>query len=77
MWFDLNTVNFIGGLLLDWIRLLFLRVVCLISRGVISYCTYYIDREKDKIRFVWLLVLFIGSIVLIVVRPNLIRLLLG
>lgn len=64
-------------LIFDFIRLTFLGVVRLISSCILKFSEYYIEREKNFIRFVLLLMLFVGSMWLLIVRPNLIRLLLG
>ena len=51
--------------------------VSLISRIIIGYSIYYIEGEKDYLRFLFILLIFIGSIIFLIIRPNLVRLLLG
>lgn len=63
--------------LLDWVSLLFISVVILISRIIILYSMVYIGEEIFLDRFIKLVILFVLSIGLIVVRPNLIRILFG
>ena len=68
-------VNFV--LLFDFIALFFLGLVRLISSSVLFFSTSYIREEKFFARFLIILVLFVGSIWLLILRPNLISLLLG
>lgn len=63
--------------MLDWISLLFLRFVLLISSVVIYYRKRYIYTEKNLVRFIILILLFVISIILLIIRPNIIRILLG
>lgn len=62
---------------LDWIRLIFLSVVSLVSFLVLFYRYYYIGIDKQFYRFYILVILFISSIVLLIISPNIFRLLLG
>lgn len=57
--------------------LFFLRVVSLIAGRVIMYRTSYMSSEVFFGRFIGIVVLFVMSIFLLILRPNLIRLLLG
>lgn len=65
------------GLYFDWMCLIFLRVVRLISGSIFIYCNYYMAGEINYLRFIFVLLRFIGSMWLLIIRPNLIRLLLG
>ena len=62
---------------LDWIRLIFLFLVLFISSQIILYCCDYIYGDYIIERFFYLIILFILSILFIIIRPNLIRLILG
>lgn len=62
---------------MDYFRLLFLWAVILISSRVFIFSSSYIKEDKFLIRFHYLLFLFIISIIILVLSPNLIRLLLG
>ena len=57
--------------------MLFLRVVSLISIFVIIYSLYYIEGEFNNSRFIFILFSFVFSIFLLIIRPNIIRLILG
>lgn len=63
--------------MIDWISCLFIRFVLLISSIVILYRIIYIENDKSLLRFIYLVVLFIISIILIILSPNLIRILIG
>lgn len=64
-------------LLFDWISLLFIRFVLFISSIVIYYRKEYIRLDQNLNRFINLVVLFVLSIILLIIRPNLISILLG
>lgn len=75
--FSLNSSTLIITLLFDWIRLTFMGFVLLISSIVIFYSTSYIQEEIYFSRFIWLVYLFVLSIILLIISPNIIRILLG
>lgn len=75
--FNINSSELVIVLLVDWIALFFMGVVLLISRVVIFYRSSYMGRDVNKIRFLWLVILFIISIRLIIISPNIVRILLG
>lgn len=56
---------------------LFVRVVMLISSIIMLYRMVYMEGDKNISRFIGLLRLFIFSIVLMIMSPNLIRILFG
>ena len=64
-------------ILLDWIVCLFVRVVILISSIIMLYRMVYISQDVYINRFISLLNLFIFSIILMIISPNLIRILFG
>lgn len=64
-------------ILLDWIRCIFSFAVLMISRIVIWYRHRYINNDKNKISFCWIVLLFILSILLLVLIPNAFILILG
>jgi len=55
----------------------FLILVFFISSIIIFYSFYYIEGDKDYFRFSIILLIFVGSIIFLILSPNLIRLLLG
>lgn len=74
---NLNSRNIIITFLFDWIRFLFISFVLLISSLVIFYRKDYIRRELFLNRFILLVFMFVFSIILLIIRPNIIRILLG
>jgi NADH-ubiquinone oxidoreductase chain 5 len=58
-------------------RVRFMGVVLLISSLIILYSSIYMGRDVNINRFIILVFLFVLSIVLLVLSPNLIRILLG
>jgi NADH-ubiquinone oxidoreductase chain 5 len=63
--------------LFDWISLLFISFVLFISGIVIFYSGDYMMGDLNINRFILLVVIFVFSIMLLIVSPNLIRILLG
>nr|AML26609.1 NADH dehydrogenase subunit 5 [Platypodinae sp. BMNH 1274714] len=75
--FSLNSMSLIYSLLFDWMSFLFMSFVFLISGSVILYSDKYMEMEKNLSRFVYLVLLFIISMMLLIFSPNLISVLLG
>merc|ERR1711944_4605 len=67
--------NFI--ILIDFYRITFLFSVILISRSVFTFRSSYIRVDKNFNRFHFLLSSFVASIILLILRPNLVRILVG
>ena len=70
----LNSCSIIITFLFDWIRLLFISFVLFISSLVVLYRKEYIS---INFRFILLILLFVFSIIIMIIRPNLISILLG
>nr|YP_010426654.1 NADH dehydrogenase subunit 5 [Aoria nigripes]USM11440.1 NADH dehydrogenase subunit 5 [Aoria nigripes] len=64
-------------LLLDWMSLLFMSFVLFISSMVIFYSEEYMHSDKNLNRFILLVVMFVCSMMLLIISPNLISILLG
>jgi len=64
-------------LLFDWISLSFISFVIFISSIVLFYRTSYISSDKYFYRFIILVYLFVISMILLIISPNIIRILLG
>lgn len=73
----LNGLNIEYLIYFDWVAILFIRVVLLISSIILFYRIIYINNEKFLIRYYYLLIIFVFSIILIILRPNIIRIILG
>lgn len=74
---SLNSINIEVILLIDWISLLFISFIIIISSIIILYSYVYIFRDKFIKRFIFLILLFVLSIILIIIRPNIIRIIFG
>lgn len=73
----INRINIEFLLYIDWIRLIFIRIVLLISSIVLIYRLIYIEIDKNIIRYFILVLIFVFSIILIIIRPNIIRIIFG
>lgn len=73
----LNSINIEWIFLIDWISLLFISFIIIISSIIILYRYVYIGDRKFIKRFIFLIILFVLSIVLIIIRPNIIRIIFG
>nr|QUE27236.1 NADH dehydrogenase subunit 5 [Actias dubernardi] len=73
----LNSVSVVMSILLDWMSLLFMMFVCLISSVVIYYSKSYMQSELNLDRFITLVLLFVLSMILLIISPNVISILLG
>lgn len=62
---------------LDWMSLIFLSFVVLISSGVMFYSEGYMLGDNDRDRFIFGVFLFVLSMVFVILSPNLISILLG
>nr|ART66028.1 NADH dehydrogenase subunit 5 [Polycheles coccifer] len=64
-------------LVFDWMSLMFLSFVLLISSMILYYSGEYMSSEKNKSRFMYLVIFFVLSMALLIVSPNMISILLG
>jgi len=72
-----GSVNIEFIILFDWVRILFIGMIFLISSIIILYRIEYIRGDKNIKRFIYLVLLFIFSIILIIISPNIVRILFG
>lgn len=72
-----TTMALVYTVLIDWVSLRFISTVTFISSMVLIYSHSYISGDKNFNRFIILVYLFVISIILMVLRPNLVRILLG
>nr|YP_009740531.1 NADH dehydrogenase subunit 5 [Conophymacris viridis]QID03480.1 NADH dehydrogenase subunit 5 [Conophymacris viridis] len=75
--FNLNGSMVVMTMILDWMSLIFMSFVMYISSLVIYYSEDYMSGEKNINRFIILILMFIFSMVLLIISPNLISILLG
>nr|AMJ17397.1 NADH dehydrogenase subunit 5 [Spilarctia subcarnea] len=72
-----NSMSIVMSILLDWMSLLFMMCASLISSVVIFYSKSYMNSELNLNRFIILVLMFVFSMVLLIISPNLISILLG
>nr|YP_010329461.1 NADH dehydrogenase subunit 5 [Haemaphysalis mageshimaensis]UNO53996.1 NADH dehydrogenase subunit 5 [Haemaphysalis mageshimaensis] len=63
--------------LFDWISNLFISIVLLISSMVILYSTSYMKTDKNKNCFCIIVLLFVFSMILLIMMPNMFMIILG
>lgn len=61
----------------DWVRCVFLSVVLFISSIVVFYRERYMEGDFGKLKFLYVVLLFVLSIVLMIISPNIVIILLG
>nr|YP_009694514.1 NADH dehydrogenase subunit 5 [Eurydema oleracea]QEI26499.1 NADH dehydrogenase subunit 5 [Eurydema oleracea] len=73
----LNSSYLSMSIYLDWMSLLFMGGVLLISSMVILYSSSYMSADLFKVRFLFVVLLFVLSMMFLIISPNLISILLG
>nr|UOK09846.1 NADH dehydrogenase subunit 5 [Ixodes confusus] len=63
--------------LMDWISISFLMIVLFISSMVVIYSNSYMSSEENKFFFCYIVLLFVLSMVLLILCPNVIMIILG
>uniref|UniRef100_UPI0030FDFEE3 NADH dehydrogenase subunit 5 n=1 Tax=Sinopanorpa nangongshana TaxID=1105300 RepID=UPI0030FDFEE3 len=74
---SLNSSSIVMTILLDWMSLLFMSFVLFISSLVIYYSKEYMSGDLNINRFILLVLMFVLSMMLLIISPNLISILLG
>nr|QHH25542.1 NADH dehydrogenase subunit 5 [Trypetoptera punctulata] len=74
---EIVSANIVFTLLFDWMSSLFMSFVLFISALVVFYSEEYMSNEKTINRFIFLVLLFVFSMMALIVSPNLISILLG
>nr|BCD58792.1 NADH dehydrogenase subunit 5 [Neope goschkevitschii] len=72
-----NSMNLVMSILLDSVSLMFMMFVSLISSSVIFYSKSYMGSELNLNRFIILVLLFVFSMILLIISPNIISIILG
>nr|YP_010990650.1 NADH dehydrogenase subunit 5 [Klapperibrachys cremeri]WOW99081.1 NADH dehydrogenase subunit 5 [Klapperibrachys cremeri] len=75
--FSLNGIDLTCIFLFDWISMIFMSFVFLISGSVLYYSLGYMKGDLNLIRFFYLVFMFIMSMIMFIMMPDLICLLLG
>nr|YP_011018083.1 NADH dehydrogenase subunit 5 [Eucosmetus incisus]WQH58281.1 NADH dehydrogenase subunit 5 [Eucosmetus incisus] len=74
---NINSCSIVMTLLFDWMSLMFIGSVMFISCMVIYYSGSYMISDINNLRFLFLVILFVISMCLMIISPNLISILLG
>nr|ARH54007.1 NADH dehydrogenase subunit 5 [Stomis pumicatus] len=74
---NMNSSSIIMGMLFDWMSLMFMSFVLFISCMVIFYSEQYMSGDLNINRFIMLVLMFVFSMMLLIISPNLISILLG
>nr|YP_007026349.1 NADH dehydrogenase subunit 5 [Rutilia goerlingiana]AFV08630.1 NADH dehydrogenase subunit 5 [Rutilia goerlingiana] len=74
---SMNSLSVVMTFLLDWMSCIFMSFVLLISSLVIFYSKEYMQEDYKINRFILLVLMFVSSMMLLIISPNLISILLG
>nr|WCS92019.1 NADH dehydrogenase subunit 5 [Dyscolus diopsis] len=74
---SLNSSSIVMSVLFDWMSLMFMSFVLFISSMVIFYSDQYMEGDLNINRFIMLVLMFVFSMMLLIISPNLISILLG
>nr|YP_010222648.1 NADH dehydrogenase subunit 5 [Sastragala esakii]UCC46111.1 NADH dehydrogenase subunit 5 [Sastragala esakii] len=74
---SINSSGLFMTFLFDWMSLIFMGCVLFISSMVILYSYSYMMNDLYSTRFLYLVLLFVFSMMLLIISPNLISILLG
>nr|ALO70562.1 NADH deshydrogenase subunit 5 [Eusphalerum torquatum] len=74
---SINSSSIVMTFLFDWMSLLFMSFVLFISSMVIFYSKEYMEGDININRFIMLVAMFVLSMMLLIISPNLISILLG
>nr|QVT11149.1 NADH dehydrogenase subunit 5 [Rhagoletis pomonella]QVT11214.1 NADH dehydrogenase subunit 5 [Rhagoletis mendax]QVT11227.1 NADH dehydrogenase subunit 5 [Rhagoletis zephyria]QVT11162.1 NADH dehydrogenase subunit 5 [Rhagoletis pomonella]QVT11175.1 NADH dehydrogenase subunit 5 [Rhagoletis pomonella] len=74
---SLNSSSIVMTILFDWMSLLFMSFVLLIASLVIYYSKEYMSGDINMNRFIMLVLMFVLSMMLLIISPNMISILLG
>nr|AKE36795.1 NADH dehydrogenase subunit 5 [Rubiconia intermedia] len=72
-----NSCSFSMSIYLDWMSLVFMGGVLVISSMVVLYSSSYMEGDPFKVRFLYIVLLFVVSMLFLIISPNLVSILLG
>nr|UZT67557.1 NADH dehydrogenase subunit 5 [Paramblynotus sp. ZJUH 20220012] len=75
--YSFNSCNIKFIIFIDWMMLLFTSVVMLISSMVMLYSKEYMNNELKNKYFILILLMFVISMILMIISPNIISIILG
>nr|UPX88383.1 NADH dehydrogenase subunit 5 [Phytobia cambii] len=74
---SINSTSIVMTFLFDWMSFLFMSFVLMISSLVIYYSKEYMSEDININRFILLVLMFVFSMMMLIISPNLISILLG
>nr|AKP94527.1 NADH dehydrogenase subunit 5 [Macracanthopsis nodipes] len=74
---SINSCSIMMTFIFDWISLIFLGCVFIISSMVVYYSDSYMNMDIYKVRFCLLVLMFVFSMMMMIVSPNLMSILIG
>nr|YP_009255553.1 NADH dehydrogenase subunit 5 [Creontiades dilutus]AND82405.1 NADH dehydrogenase subunit 5 [Creontiades dilutus] len=74
---DFNSINICMSLIFDYMSLMFMGCVLLISSMVVLYSHSYMSDDEYKYRFLFLVFMFVISMMFMIISPNMVSILLG
>nr|YP_010585920.1 NADH dehydrogenase subunit 5 [Lepidostoma longipilosum]UZZ43643.1 NADH dehydrogenase subunit 5 [Lepidostoma longipilosum] len=75
--YTLNSSELVMVFLIDWMSMIFISIVLMISSVVVLYSSSYMSEDMNKNRFLLLVIFFILSMSLMIISPNMVSILLG
>nr|YP_004021070.1 NADH dehydrogenase subunit 5 [Solenopsis geminata]ADP01777.1 NADH dehydrogenase subunit 5 [Solenopsis geminata] len=77
MFLSFSSMNVELIFLVDWVSMMFISVIFLISSMIMIYSMGYMEGDKFLNRFIYLVIMFIFSMILMIISPNIISILFG
>nr|YP_011004819.1 NADH dehydrogenase subunit 5 [Leptomastidea bifasciata]WPT46960.1 NADH dehydrogenase subunit 5 [Leptomastidea bifasciata] len=74
---NINSVSMNMFIYLDWLALIFIFTVLIISSMIMLYCCEYMIHELNSVRFFFLIFFFILSMLLMIISPSMLSIILG
>nr|WKU83967.1 NADH dehydrogenase subunit 5 [Habromyia sp. 'wygodzinskyi'] len=74
---SINSMSIVMTFLFDWMSFMFMSFVLFISSLVIYYSKEYMSLDMNINRFIMLVLLFVFSMMMLIISPNLVSILLG
>nr|YP_044786.1 NADH dehydrogenase subunit 5 [Amblyomma triguttatum]BAD24959.1 NADH dehydrogenease subunit 5 [Amblyomma triguttatum] len=74
---SIQNMDFKFYFLFDWMSILFSITVLMISSMVIMYSKSYMNEDKNKISFCFIVLLFVSSMIILILMPNMFMIILG
>nr|AWV84167.1 NADH dehydrogenase subunit 5 [Tettigades undata] len=74
---SINSCNMLMTLIFDFMSTMFLSTVMFISSTVILYSGEYMSMDKAMNRFIYIVVMFVISMMMLIISPNMISIIIG